>query len=124
MEKNKVGRPMKFQSVEELQSSIDAYFSFVAGSEDEIPDIEGLAFFLDTTRKTLLDYEQMPEFSYTIKKAKDAIFYKKKQLAFKGKIHPTVFIFDSKNNHGYTDKQEIEHSGGTQIRVSVDDFND
>ena len=49
----KVGRPLKFQSVEELQTKIDAYFV-------DIPETEwtwtGLAMYLVTDKETLADY--------------------------------------------------------------------
>lgn len=111
------GRPPKFETPEELEIKIEEFFNHCEKIED-IPDVEGLAVFLDTTRKTLLDYEKKEEFSYTIKRCKDKIFYKKKQLAFKGKLNPTVFIFDAKNNHEYTDKQEYDHTtGGEKINI-------
>ena len=116
-EKNKWGRPLKY-TLQELEEQIEEYFTKVnSEGSDEIPDIEWLAFHLDTTRKTLLDYENKDEFSYTIKRAKDKIFYYKKQLAFKWKMNPTIFIFDSKNNHDYTDKTEIEQKN-TNVDVT------
>ena len=114
---SKVGRPLKFKTIEELEQLISDYHTHLKNNLDEIPDIEGLAYFLDTTRKTLLDYENKPEFSYTIKKAKDFIAFKKKQLALKGKIPTGTFCFDFKNNHGYKDQQEIKHDGGFNIIV-------
>ena len=117
-----VGRPPKWETVEEVEKLIQGYFEHLKETPDEVPDVEGLAYYMDTTRKTILDYENKEEFSYTIKKAKDKIFYFKKQAAFKGKIHPTIFIFDSKNNHGYTDKQEIE-STNKNLNIEVDVLN-
>ena len=103
-------RPLKYTS-EELEKKIEEYFIKITDEQnDEIPDVEWLALYLDTTRKTLLDYEKKEEFSYTIKRAKDRIFFYKKQLAFKWKMNPTIFIFDSKNNHDYTDKTEIDQT--------------
>lgn len=59
------GRPLKFQSVEELDSKINEYF-------DNTPKDEwtwtGLALYLDTCRQTLLNYEERPEFVDSIKK--------------------------------------------------------
>lgn len=93
------GHPPKFI----LLDFQDAYITFFPWcvEHDYIPDVEGLASYLDTTRKTILDYEDKEEFSYTIKKIKTKIAFFKKQLAFKGKMNPAVFCFDFKNNHGY-----------------------
>jgi len=50
-----VGRPLKFKTVEELQSNIDAYFEET--DKDEWT-ITGLAMALDTSRRVLLEYEE------------------------------------------------------------------
>ncbi len=105
----KVGRPLKFESVEELDSLIEKYFIHCETTE-EIPDVEGLALFLDTTRDLLWDYQKIEMFSDTIKRAKNRLFANKKQLAMKGKMPPAIFIFDSINNHGYSNKQEFDHT--------------
>ena len=60
------GRPLKFESVQELQDGIDKYFL-------ETPEDEwtwtGLALSLDTTKETLKNYEDRPEFLSPLKKA-------------------------------------------------------
>lgn len=48
------GRPLKFQSVEELEEKIEAYFDETAKDEWTIT---GLANALGTSRETLMDYE-------------------------------------------------------------------
>ena len=119
MEEKKLGRPLKYTLIE-LEEKIEEYFNKVTKEwSDEIPDIEWLAFHLDTTRKTLLDYENKDDFSYTVKRAKDRIFFYKKQLAFKWKMNPAVFIFDSKNNHDYSDKTIIDNNN-TNVDVTED----
>lgn len=62
-----VGRPLKFESVELLQNKIEEYFLTTPKEEWTIT---GLALALDTSRETLLDYEDKEEFSDTVKKAK------------------------------------------------------
>ena len=66
----KVGRPLKFQSVEELQGKIDEYFETTPKEEWTIT---GLAMALDTYRQTLCNYEVQEEFMDTIKKAKQRV---------------------------------------------------
>lgn len=131
-------RPLKFQSVEELQDKVEAYFAscndYVRGAKGnrikdavsgeylmyqvKVPTITGLAVFLDTSRETLLDYENelhknkdMPEeiqhgFSGTIKKAKLRIYDATEQQLYRGK--PTGAIFSLKNNYGWEDKTKVE----------------
>lgn len=131
-------RPLKFQSVDELQRQIEAYFSScnqfvydgkgnrkkdaVTGEylvyQSKVPTITGLAVFLDTSRETLLDYENelhknkdMPKeirhgFSDAIKKAKLRIYDATEQQLYRGK--PTGAIFSLKNNYGWVDKTQVE----------------
>lgn len=131
-------RPLKFRSVEALQKQIDAYFDscndYVRDAkgiriEDSetgdyikyqvlVPTVTGLAVFLDTSRETLLDYENelhknkdIPDeikhgFSDTIKKAKLRIYAATEQELYHGK--PTGAIFSLKNNYGWEDKTKVE----------------
>ena len=101
-----MARPPKWKNLAEFKKSSDGFFKWCE-ENNYIPDIEALAVYMDTTRKTILDYEGKDGFSYTIKKIKDRIFFNKKQLAFRNKINATVFIFDAKNNHDYKDRQDV-----------------
>lgn len=112
-EPNLGGRPLKFSSVDELQSKIDAYFEEMKNilyiNADGAPVFEpltitGLALALDTTRKTLMEYEERDEFSNTIKKAKTRIenFAEKRLFG----SAPTGAIFALKN-YGWKDTQDV-----------------
>lgn len=125
------GRPPKFESPDQLQSMFEEWKATFTKESDEIPDVEGLCIYLDTARQTLFDYERKEEYSDTIKRIKDWIIYKKKQLAMKGKIPPAIYIFDAKNNAGYSDRTELDHTtngkdlptpilGGLTKNVSTD----
>lgn len=103
------GRPPKFSSPEELEAMTQEWWISVIATEN-IPDIEGWAVYLDTTRKTLFEYESKPEFSNTIKRWKDKIFAEKKQLALKGKLNPAIFIFDAINNTDYRNQTGVDHT--------------
>ena len=104
---NKVGRPMKFKSVEELQTKIDNYFK-ECNENNEIYTVTGLAMALDTDRQTLVNYSNREEYFDTIKKAKQKIENQMVNRALTGVYNPTVSIFLMKNNFGYVDKQEQE----------------
>jgi hypothetical protein len=110
------GRPPKFATVADLQALFDkwkAEFSLGGVRFGEIPDVEGFCDYADAYRDLLSEYESKPEFSDTIKRIKNWIYYRKKQLAMAGKMNPAVFIFDAKNNANYVDKTEVDqhHSG-------------
>lgn len=112
------GRPLLFKTVQELEKKIQAYFDLCKTNED-IPSVCGLAVELDCDRETLSNYEKRDKYFGTVKRAKTRITAIQEQMALKGKLNPTVWIFSAKNNLGYTDKQEIEQSGTTtQIIVS------
>ena len=64
---SKIGRPLKFQTVEELQEKIAEYLD---NTPKEEWTITGLAIALDTYRSVLCDYEERDVFSNTIKRAK------------------------------------------------------
>ena len=86
--------------------------------------VSGLAVFLDTTRETLMDYEDKygGEFSDTIKKAKQVIYAYVEESLFTNK--PTGPIFSLKNNYGWKDKKEIEGSLTLNISKILDDLDD
>lgn len=109
----RIGRPPKFQSIEELSDAILGYWEYlkenIANGAEIIPDTEGLASFIGVSRDTLHEWERSNYrgFSDTIKTAKNSIGAINKQLAKQGKIPAVVFAIDFNNNHGYTQKQEV-----------------
>lgn len=128
---NKGGRPRKFESPKQMQEEIDAYFKECEGYEiitygkdgkressikkpSKPLTVEGLAVALDVDRKTLLNYEKeqgYEEFFPTIKKAKSRILQDMMERGLLGDSNSAVTIFGMKNNFGYRDKSELEHSG-------------
>ena len=110
------GRPLKFQSVQELQERIDSYFS-ECEEKEKVVSVTGLALYLDTSRETLLDYQEKPEFSDAIKKAKLRCENWVEEGALSNKVNATSAIFNLKNNFGWKDKQEMEHSGGVTVNL-------
>lgn len=78
MEKRRVGRPLKFQSVEELEGKIEAYFA----KDGEKPTITGLALALDCDIDTIKAYSEREEFVRPIKKA-----YLRVQNGYEKRMH-------------------------------------
>ena len=122
------GRPLKFETVEKLQEKIDAYFSECDSRETEVltksgimvkvPNprpytITGLALALDTTRETLLDYEEKEKYSDTIKRAKMKCQNYAEEYLFSGS-RETGAIFNLKNNYGWKDKTEQDITSGNK----------
>lgn len=124
IDKNPIGRPLKFQSPEELQEKINQYFLTCEEGEEitvydkkkqelvtytrKIPyTITGLALALDTSRKVLMEYQGKDNFSNTVKKAKLLCEnYAELRLLY-GDIPPASAIFALKN-YGWVDKTETD----------------
>jgi len=118
------GRPLKFSSPEMLQEKIDAYFKYCDEYTEEkyVKDVgavkikspraylvSGLAVWLDTSRETLLNYEDdRPEYSDTIKRAKAKCLQDSESRLFHD-FTPGV-IFSMKNNWHFVDKTEIDNN--------------
>lgn len=97
-----VGRPLKFESVDKLTELIDKYF---AETKREEWTITGLALALNTSRETLINYQDREEFFDTIKKAKDMVEHSY-ELDLKKKGH-SGSIFALKN-FDWSDKQQVD----------------
>jgi len=98
----KVGRPLKFKTVEEMQEKIDAFFR----DEDPIGwTVTGLALAIDTTRDLLYNYEDFGEFNNAIKIAKAKIRHEAEKRLHKRGNAGDIFML---KNYGYRDKQELD----------------
>jgi hypothetical protein len=60
------GRPLKYKTVEELDNKINEYFSVTPKDEWTWT---GLAIHLDTSRETLREYKERPEYTDLLKAA-------------------------------------------------------
>lgn len=114
------GRPLKFQSVEELQGKIDGYW-VACEEEGRHPTISGLADHLDCDRDTILEYSKKAEYSGTIKRAKQKIERHVEESLFTMR-NPAGAIFNLKNNFGWKDKQEIDaRVANVTLKMDEDD---
>lgn len=111
------GRPLLFETPEDLQKSIDAFFDNLK----KPPTVEGLALALKTSRQTLLNYEGRPEFAPILEMAKLRIADDVMGRAMAGEINATIAIWISKNHYGYSDDQNLNLGGqaGNPLSVSV-----
>ncbi len=110
MEENKAGRPRIYKSVEEYQKAIEDYFAL----NPERPTVSGLSVFLGFADKsTLYDYANREGFSHPTKTAISRIEEKHEQNIFESGSSGSVFWL---KNRGWTDQQQIQHSGGINIK--------
>lgn len=99
------GRPLKYTNIQEIQPLIDKYFEETPKSEWTVT---GLALALDTSRKTLCEYEGRDEFSNAIKKAKDMV---ENSYEIDLKKHGRTGTIFALKNFDWTDKTETEITG-------------
>ena len=107
MAKNKLGRPPMYDDPQELFDVIEEYFDGV--SDTEKLTITGLVLhcgFCD--RQSFYEYEEKPDFTYTIKRARLRIENSYEFHLFEKTYPGAIFAL---KNFGWTDKKELEHSG-------------
>jgi hypothetical protein len=133
------GKVKKYPTPEGLQKAIDDYFEScwidkvteVTGKDGKCTmstvryqnrpyTVAGLCHYLGfVSRQSFQDYEKRAEFRDTIKRARLKIeMYHEEELCSKT---PVGHIFWLKNNAGYRDKQDIEHTGanGKDLAIKV-----
>lgn len=129
---NKGGRPLKFTNPDELEAKIEEYYKWAKENKKHIT-ITGLAWFLDTNRRTLLNYENPDSELYkhieddkvksrlihSIKRAKARIEMEYEETLY-NKNSAVGGIFVLKNNYGYVDKQEVVQKN-ENIEVKLED---
>jgi hypothetical protein len=117
------GRPLKFQSVEELENNINKYFK-----ETPIEEwtITGLAIALDTFRNVLIDYEKGKYdkedrvFSNTIKKAKHLVEHSYEIDLKKHGRSGTIFAL---KNFDWKDQTDVKLDAKGELQITlVDNF--
>lgn len=114
-----MARPMKYKTTEEFDSKVKSYIEECEETGKPFT-ITGLALHMEIHKDTLIEYGKMDLFSDSYKKAKSIAENHLVNNALTGTYNSTVSIFLLKNNHNYTDKQEIEHSGEmTQKNIEV-----
>lgn len=132
MSENKVGRPPMYETAEEMQEKIDAYFELCKGrvlTDDEggmirdkygipifievrPPTITGLALALGfTSRQALLNYQAKEEFVDTIMRAKAKVeCYAEERLFDKDGANGAKFSL-ANNFVGWKEKQDVNITG-------------
>lgn len=118
------GRPLKYESPEELDKAIQEYFdkdAYIEMGDAKVfaPTVEGLSYHLGMTRQTLLNYGEKEQFFDTIKRAKQRIGVALEQRLYGNNV--TGIIFNLKNNFGWKDKTETEHTGNIGVSDMTDE---
>ena len=132
-DKTKTGRPRIFESVEQMQVAIDAYFKrcdetiikkqHVTGKGVTIVEtptpytMAGLARALNMDRKTLNNYAHRDEFFPAITRARDRIHEQNVTHAMVGCHDSRIAALNLAANYGYSTKHDIQGSGTLMVEV-------
>ncbi|CAB4140100.1 DNA-packaging protein gp3, partial [uncultured Caudovirales phage] len=121
-----------YKTAEEMEAAIQDYFEngittrtvIVGKGENKqsvelpVPTITGLVLHLGfESRQSFYDYEEKPEFTYTVKRARTLI-EKEYEEMMQTASTPAGAIFALKNM-GWKDKQEIEQNSNVNIKGGV-----
>lgn len=109
-EKNPGGRPPKYTDPKVMQTDIDAYFA-LCKVEKRPRTVMGLALALDMCRDTLCEYAKNGKFSDTVKRAKNIVIAAVEEMLLSEGSNKAGGIFWMKNNGGYNDTKQLEHTG-------------
>jgi hypothetical protein len=128
---NPVGRPPAFETPEQLREAITDYFTngvakrkVVVGKgenkrveEIEVPTITGLCYHLGfESRQSFYDYEQKPEFAYTIKRARLFIEQEYEEQLTTGNTIGAIFAL---KNFGWKDEHSFDLGPQTLSALTV-----
>jgi hypothetical protein len=112
------GRPAIIETPAEFDRLVDEYRDLCRYLGEPVT-FAGMAAHLGfASRQSFYDYEKRPDFSYSVKRARLLVEaeYEKKLSS----TAPTGAIFALKN-HGWNDKQQVEHSGAVDLSKLSDD---
>jgi hypothetical protein len=109
-DKATAGRPPLYEDPLLMEAKIEQYFDGLEAGE--APSVAGLAFELGfASRNALWEYEQKPEFSDTIKRAKLRMEVDRTKRLLSSGTPTAGVIFDLTNNYGWKNPQHHKHGG-------------
>ena len=114
------GRPTKYNKA--MQEKADAYVNGgFADCGDAVPNVAGLACELGVTRRTIHNWaDQHEQFLHTFERCSQIQERVALSGGLKGELNPTIVKL-LLANHGYSDKQALEHTGpnGAPLGINV-----
>ncbi len=123
--KSNAGAPARYKDPESMKKDIESYFANPPtkilrknGDVQEIPfiSITGLALHLGfCSRQSMYDYEERPEFSYVIKRARTLIESEYEFLLQNGNTTGAIFAL---KQFQWTDK--VENDNVQDINIHID----
>ena len=99
-------------NAEQIMQRINEYLTYCV-QNDMKPDMSGMALAIGVSRKTLwawengVDSNKPADVRNSLKKGREMCETIMTQMMQAGALNPITSIFLLKNNHGYTDQQEV-----------------
>lgn len=121
-----MGRPPIFKRPEDLLSEFKKYVAQAKKKEEPIL-LSGFCAYKTIYKEMFYEYsKKSPEFSQAVKKIRAICEQNIESGILTGKYNATAGIFNLKNNHGQTDRQEINNnvSFAKMPKIAKDDQND
>ena len=124
------GRPALFETAEEMEAKIDEYFESTGWHHNEAlnapefihPTVTGLALALGfCDRQSLYDYQDKPEFSCLIKKARTKVEHNYENSLHSKTVTGAIFAL---KNMGWKDKSEVEQTIKAAPSININLKND
>ena len=109
-----MGRPPLWESPEEIENIIDNYFETTPAEDITL---SGLCIALETNKQTIANYQDKAEFKHILEMAKLKIENAYEKSLRKYGRSGDIFAL---KNFGWSDKQEIEHSGPIPINIIIE----
>jgi hypothetical protein len=121
---------MLFRTAKELEDKLRGFDSWLAKKGYKYRTVTRLAEYLDTTRATLIDYEneeqknvapeEASKIKHVISRAKRSIEADEQDRLY-DKNTARGAEFSLKNNHGWSDRQDLNLGGGNGgVRIEID----
>jgi hypothetical protein len=110
-----MGRPVKYddKKLEEIRALFAEYIE-----NTDIPIVAEFAYQNKIPRQKLYEFEALND---TLKGCIDKKEAQLERMGLRGEVDKTMAIFSLKQL-GWSDKQQVEHSGGVSINVQADGF--
>lgn len=119
-------KPVNFDDANDIAERSCKYLNMCHENKAK-PTFEGLYLALGTNKSTFFamtngTIRKSDEVRATLQAVHQAISATYESLAMEGKIHPTMFIFSSKNHMGYKDECEINIQAEEKQTISAEDI--
>ncbi len=108
---SKVGRPLKFKSPDDLAAAINDYLHETGFDERTIT---GLCLAIGTNKQVLNDYQERKGYKEIVDQAKLIVEHSYELSLRKHGRSGDIFAL---KNFGWKDKQEVEQSGVTVVKI-------